>query len=235
MLIYHISDTHNQHAKITTPKNVDLLIHSGDAGVERKAKNSEIEIREFLKWFSSQNVKHKIYVPGNHDSSVEAGRITKEECLEMGIHLLINETVEVEGMKIWGSPYVPTFGDWSFMKARNNISEIWDQMDLEADVLVTHGPPYGILDLAVKNYRDSYGVSLLKYIEHVGCKSLLKKLKESNAKLHCFGHCHSKESCFNNGIFIHPEFNMMFSNASSLMDKPGERFRFTGNLITLGF
>lgn len=235
MRIWHISDTHNRHEKLIIPENIDMVIHSGDATTARKSKQNFPEMEVFAKWFSSLAIEHKIFVPGNHDSSIASGRFNKQMFSELGIHMLNMETIEIEGVKIWGSAYTPTFGRWSFMKARNKMmSEVWSKMNLEADILVSHGPPFGILDLTTRVYRDSNGETRVSYFEHVGCKSLLKMLKQSKAKLLLFGHCHSKAECLNNGLLRHPDYPMVFSNAASLVDKASnDRFKYNGNIIEL--
>lgn len=86
--------------------------------------------------------------------------------------------IELEGVKIWGSPITPTFFNWAFNRDPGaDIQKYWNKIPEDTDILVTHGPAYGILDLS----RN----------QHVGCKDLLEKIKKlSNLKLHCFGHIH---------------------------------------------
>ena len=73
---------------------------------------------------------------------------------------------------------------------------MWKDIPKDTDILVTHGPPYGILDLNM-------------YKEHTGCPHLLKKVMEVRPQLHVFGHIHE-------GYGIHLEEDTIFHNASSV-------------------
>jgi Icc-related predicted phosphoesterase len=86
--------------------------------------------------------------------------------------------VMIDGLKVYGSPITPTYHDWAFnVLPGSPIAEAWEKIPLDTDVLITHGPPKGILD---KNSRD----------ELLGCPELLRKVKEIKPKLHTFGHVH---------------------------------------------
>jgi Icc-related predicted phosphoesterase len=109
-----------------------------------------------------------VFVAGNHDTSIEKGLVAKSDFNDRGIHYLENETIEIEGLKIFGSPYTPTFGyGWSFNKDRNKLERIWRKaIDEDVDIVIVHGPPRGMLD-------SSYDRAGL--MEHCGDKSLFKK------------------------------------------------------------
>jgi len=86
--------------------------------------------------------------------------------------------VTVAGIKFYGSPWQPWFYDWAFnLKRRTEIRAKWDLIPLDTEVLITHGPPYGILD------RTTRG-------ERVGCEELLEAIKQIRPRLHVFGHIH---------------------------------------------
>ncbi|HXN74932.1 MAG TPA: hypothetical protein VN855_00385, partial [Candidatus Acidoferrum sp.] len=96
-----------------------------------------------------------------------------------GIFLLNDSGIEVEGIKIWGSPVQPFFHDWAFNRRRGaEIKKHWDLIPEDTEILVTHGPPLGILDVTIRNG------------EHVGCADLMDKILISQIKLHTFGHIH---------------------------------------------
>ena len=76
------------------------------------------------------------------------------------VHYLCDSGLEFEGLKIWGSPYTPTFGKWNFMRNRGDeIKKHWDLIPSDVDILVTHGPPYGIFDETIDGI-------------HAGCEDL---------------------------------------------------------------
>lgn len=204
-----ISDTHLAHEDITIPK-CDFLIHSGDATY----RGSEQEIRSFANWFNRQPAKHLIYTPGNHEVFFEkALPLSKawfqEECPKG--HLLLHEEITIDGLKIFGSPWTPEFGNWAFMYSRFEQEGIekWDSIPNDVDILVTHGPPQNILD-RVEN-PNVYNSGPL------GCYDLRERIKNlKNLKLHVFGHIHS-------GHGIMTIDNTIFVNAS-VMDEMYDPF-----------
>lgn len=93
-------------------------------------------------------------------------------------HYLENSGVEVAGLRIWGSPITPWFFDWAFNRQRGaDIRRYWAQIPDQIDVLLTHGPPYGIRDL---NWQGTL----------TGCEDLNQRVWEVAPKLHVFGHIH---------------------------------------------
>jgi len=82
-------------------------------------------------------------------------------------------------LKIWGSPYTPTFQSWYFMRNRGlDIKKHWDLIPSDIDILVTHGPPYGMFDETIEEIR-------------VGCEDLRLAVQERiKPRIHCFGHIH---------------------------------------------
>jgi Icc-related predicted phosphoesterase len=94
------------------------------------------------------------------------------------MYYLLDEELELEGLKFYGSPYQPEFCNWAFNLPRGpQLARKWAKIPDDTDVLITHGPPGGILD------RVAGG-------ELVGCNDLRKRVKEINPKLHVFGHIH---------------------------------------------
>ena len=73
--------------------------------------------------------------------------------------------IELNNLKIFGSPWVPKHGHWGFLLNESQRLEKWAQIPEDTDVLITHGPPHGIGDLADSDV-------------HLGCKHLLAKVKE---------------------------------------------------------
>lgn len=233
--IWHISDTHGHHKELKVPSDVDIVIHSGDASNYKDPYRNEAEMHSFLTWYSSLKIPYKIFVAGNHDTSIEKGLILKEDMKNsMGIDYLYMETIEVLGYKIWGSPYVPRYGDWAFMKPRNKMmKKVWDFIDLEADIIVTHTPPKGILDYSDRRIHDPTINTTITVVEDCGCLSLKKCIIQINPKLHCFGHIHSTRNIQNAGTRTMPGLQTVFSNGSCCMDGERNRMVFNGNVIDL--
>lgn len=207
--ILHISDTHTYHRLLTIPP-VDLIIHSGDGSNPKDPYTNEHEIMNFLNWYAIQDAQHKVYVPGNHDTSIEKGLVKKEEFTDRGITLLIDEFITIEGIKIWGSPWTPDFGHgWAWNKDRSKLYDIWQQIPDDTDIIITHGPPRGILDLAYD--RE-------KIMEFCGCRALYKRILEIKPKFSMFGHIHNNNDVVNAGTRTVANCPTIFSNGSVMTD-----------------
>lgn len=176
--IHCISDTHTKHGKIKLPGG-DILIHSGDCSSQGKLG----EVLGFLDWFADQDYSHLVLIAGNHDFIFEENpTLMAEECKSRGITYLNDSGCEIEGIKFWGSPVQPWFFDWAFNRQRGEqIKKHWDLIPEDTEVLITHGPPYGILD-GVPRHGGWY--------EAVGCKDLYERIIKTKVKLHVFGHIH---------------------------------------------
>lgn len=211
MKILHISDTHTFHGQYPDDKlkDVDMIIHSGDCSNPRDPYKNEQEVRNFITWYSSLPIKYKIYVAGNHDVSIEQGFITEENFRTAGIIYLEDDLIEIEGLKIYGTPYTPTFCNWSFMKARDKIYKVWEAIPEDTDILVVHGPPKGILDLSYDRQNN---------LEYCGCSALRKRIMKLNLKLVCFGHIHDTKDCYNAGTRTVEGCNTIFSNGACVTD-----------------
>jgi Icc-related predicted phosphoesterase len=204
--ITHISDTHNKHNQLNgLLPGGDLLIHSGD--ISSLGRKSEVE--RFVKWFNDiDNYTNKVFIAGNHDMTFDREQLLRDklayfegkteydtECAEgkpdwlkelLGIHLrpnvsyLENSDVTIDGIKIWGSPVTPSFGDgWAFNKDRgHDINEVWNTIPMDTNIVITHGPIYGYCDRT-----DRGGLN-------VGCEQLYHRLNEVQPRLHFSGHIH---------------------------------------------
>jgi predicted phosphodiesterase len=140
MKIWHISDTHTYHGLLKVPEGIDMVIHSGDATNPRDPYASEQEMLNFISWFGSLPIKHKVFVAGNHDLCIERNLVTKIDFMKNGIVYLENDYAEVEGIKIWGSPFTPTFGEgWAFNKKRSALHDVWKHIPDDVDIVVVHG------------------------------------------------------------------------------------------------
>lgn len=224
MKIWHISDTHGYHDLLEIPK-VNMVIHSGDASNQRLPHLNIFEYMKFLKWFGSLNIKYKIIIAGNHDSSIESGSITIEDFTDKGIIYLENTLVNIKGIKIWGSPYTPNFGNWSFMKNRSKLDKVWKQIPIDIDIVVTHTPPKGILDISEN--RDHT-------IEYCGCNALKKNMIRIEPKLHLFGHIHnSSKDIINAGTMKLSMLDTIFSNGSVVTDGKFGKLSSNGNILKL--
>lgn len=182
MKITFISDTHNLHDHYTSKSQNnllgegDLLIHAGDVSSLGTTK----EITDFLEWFANVPYTHKVFVAGNHDWGFESMTDIDQKYKDKGVHYLYDSMVEIEGLKIYGSPWQPEFFNWAFNLPRmgTELKSKWDKIPTDLDILITHGPPWGQLDIVPS------GIA-------VGCELLYKKVFEVKPIIHVFGHIHS--------------------------------------------
>lgn len=174
MKVVVISDTHNLHSKLILPAG-DLLIHCGDFSSFGSVK----EIISFNNYLKTLPFDKKLIVPGNHDLLCEKDISLCKSLISNG-KLFVDELIEIEGKKFYFSPWTPKFGNWCFMEERESIHRHWGKIPEKTDVLITHGPPHGILDSVMSSFGSI----------SVGCEALRKKVFEIKPRFHLFGHVH---------------------------------------------
>jgi len=224
--IWHVSDSHTYHRLLVVPKNVDIVIFSGDCSNPRDPYTNEPEVRNFLTWFAALPIKHKIFVAGNHDTSIEKKLITKIDFVARNIIYLENDYCFVDDLKIFGTPYTPSFGmGWAFNKARNKMHDkIWSHVEDDTDIIISHGPPKYILDLSTDMSHN---------LEFCGCSSFFKLCKKLKPKLVCFGHIHDNDDICNSGIKQIAGLDTIFSNGSIVKDGEFGKLISNGNIIEI--
>lgn len=226
MKIWHISDTHTFHSLLETPKDIDMIVFSGDCSNPKNPYENKEEVLNFIEYMKSLDIQYKIFVAGNHDTSIERNFITQGDFLEAGITYLENDWVEIEGLKIFGSPQTPSFGNgWAFNKKREKLHEHWKNIPDDVDIIVTHGPPKGVLDISYDRENN---------LERCGDSALLKRCLQIKPKLVCFGHIHNCEDIINAGtmtLSAHPETT--YSNGSVVTDGKFGRLSSNGNIFNL--
>ena len=229
MKILHISDTHGFHSRFPDEKfkDIDVVVHSGDCSNYKDAYRNAIEVADFIEWYKDVPVKYKIYVAGNHDTSIERKRITKEDFEANGIIYLENSFVNINGVKFYGTPVTPSFNDWAFMKARDKTHKVWEAIPEDTRVLIVHGPPKGIRDLSFD--RDGK-------LEFCGDNALMKRCisLQNTLKFVCFGHIHNMDGVYNQGISTFSMTQTIFSNAACVDDGRFDRgLTSFGNILEL--
>jgi Icc-related predicted phosphoesterase len=225
MKIYHISDTHSYHRLLRVPDNIDLIIFSGDESNYYDSWKNEPECIDFINWFSSLYVKYKVMIAGNHSAFIAKNtREFRQLCKDKNIIYLENEEVEIEGFKIWGSPFSPTFGNWHFMKSRDKMDRLWQNIPGDTDILVTHTPPRGCLDLSYNRNHE---------LEFCGCNALLKHVFRVKPILSLFGHVHTTDGIYNAGQIKLANLDTIFSNGSVVTDGKFGKISSSGNVFEI--
>ena len=193
MKVTLISDTHTKHLNCENDlPGGDLLIHAGDF---MSTGYSIEEAYEFFNWFDAiKTYDTKVLIAGNHDRLMEndpekmLGVLTGYKTIE---YLQDEEMVlyfdgpngdyPEDNIRIYGSPWQPEFYNWAFNLPRNGweLGQKWSNIPNNTDILITHGPPWGHLDVT------PYGNL------NVGCELLRVRVDELKPKIHVFGHIHS--------------------------------------------
>ena len=176
MRLVIIADTHTMHEGVKLPPG-DTIIHAGDI----TGNGSVIATIEFLDWFTKLNYKYKIFVAGNHDWLFESSSGLARSLVPQNINYLEDSGVTIEGLNFWGIPYTKPFCNWAFNREPDILKEHWDLIPNNIDILITHGAPYKVLDLA--NGYNSTG-------DHTGDRNLYDTVMRIKPKLHCYGHIH---------------------------------------------
>ena len=163
MRVVVLSDTHGKHRELSPLPEADLVVHAGDFATI----GTEAEVLDFLNWFCDLPHRHKVFVCGNHDEPLLSGRVSG---LPNNCHQLNFSSMVIEE-KIAGFPFfIEREGNSGYQKAIEYEEE-------GVDIVVSHQPPYGILDGDLL-----YG--------HLGSPTLLMKVKNWQPKFHLFGHIH---------------------------------------------
>jgi Icc-related predicted phosphoesterase len=185
MKIVATSDTHLRHKNVQIQKG-DVFVHAGDNNCM-----TETQLREFCTWVDSLKFKHKIIIAGNHDTIFkEKPDLVRKVTEENGIIYLEDSSVTIDGVKFYGSPWTPKYGEIYVFNAARSITEQaflgfqyplieekWAMIPEDTDVLITHGPPYDIMDQNINGSR-------------CGCVELRKVVERVIPKVHIFGHIH---------------------------------------------
>lgn len=186
-----ISDIHGTFPLLS---KTDILLIAGDicpVNQSHNPKNQETWIiNKFLPWVKDQ-ANQIIFIAGNHDFYFQKlfHNITEDDLktiLPKNVHYLRDSMVEINGIKIYGTPWTPTFGRWAFMVSEEFLENIFTGIPDNIDILLSHGPAYKFNDIILKGpYQNS-----IRQDNNLGSKALRKHLLRSKPKYFCYGHIH---------------------------------------------
>lgn len=222
MRLVIISDTHGLHPWLNMPEG-DVLIHAGDWC---HGFGSVAEMKRFADWIAEQPYAAKIVIAGNHDFPAQDNEARcRGNFRKRGVHYLRDSGVDIDGVSFWGSPWQPEYGGMAFNLPRgDDLWDKWRRIPKALDVLITHGPPLGILDNATSP-DDLFGED-----RSVGCKQLLRRVRQVKPKLHCFGHIHVSHgreeidgTCFINAANASGHMAMGMKLSEELVEKTSFR------------
>ena len=181
-----ISDTHCSFPQLPAG---DVLLHAGDFSF----LGTLPEVHEFNKYLGTLPFKHRIVIAGNHDVTLDLDLFEENvrsvpplrgvdaafvKARLVNCTYLEDSGVEVEGYKVWGAPGVYADGYCGAFTYQNpeRLRPHWNKIPPDTDIIVTHSPPYGIMDIAWR--------------KNLGCPILLEKVNEVKPLVHLFGHIH---------------------------------------------
>ena len=179
MKICCVADTHCADLEELNLPDADILIHAGDWTFRGDVK----EVAQFNEYCGKvkDKFKHGIHiVPGNHDWLAQKQLHLCKDMLA-NCHMVTHEVVEIEGKRFWFCPYTLFFNDWAFNEYEARLKDIYGMIPEGIDVLVTHGPPYGILDEVCRDFKQTF----------LGSHALLDQVQLVKPRFHVFGHIHS--------------------------------------------
>lgn len=182
MRIVAISDVHTKWKELKIPE-CDVLISAGDYSYRGE---SEI-VEAFHAWLYKQPANNIISVQGNHELWVERNFEKAKEIAERvcpGVHFIEEGPIEINGVKFWCSAFTPWFYDWAYNVQRGSeIDEHWKKIPEDTNILITHGPPFDVLDVVY--FPDGTPK------DNVGCWNLKARIKQIKPDIHIFGHIHN--------------------------------------------
>ena len=213
MKIVVISDTHTKHSKLTTPE-CDVLVHCGDFTYQGKYW----KVKSFYDWLCQQPATHKLVIAGNHEETFDrthpqynpACKAIIADAYDDSIHYLEDSEIVIEGIKFYGTPWTPRFYDWAFngitdadlpyQNGGQSLTEVYNRIPEDVQVLIAHGPPYDICDLSENGDERTGSIEMRR----------MTREKLGMLRLYLCGHIHEAR-----GMEV-TDGNITYINASSL-------------------
>lgn len=208
MIVYALAD---QHGDLPEIPECDLLLIAGDIcpdfmqgslrhGILDKGEQRQRAWldKQFRAWLDEIPAKEVVAIAGNHDFVFEHKFLIPE----LRWHYLEDSEVEIGGVRVWGTPWVPNLPSWAFYGSPNMLSVRAGAIPEGVDILLSHGPPYGYGDgIPGAMFIDG---EIRPGIDHVGEAELLANIKRIAPQHVICGHIHEAYGSFDyEGIPIH--------------------------------
>jgi Icc-related predicted phosphoesterase len=179
MRIVAIAD---QHGHLPAIPPCDCLLIAGDICPARDHSiSAQLDFLSgpFRAWLDHVPARDVVATWGNHDF---IGQESPKLVPRLRWQLLVDRAVEIDGWRIYGTPWQPMFQNWAFNLSEHQLAAKWEQIEHGTEILLCHGPPRGYGDNAPRpGQRD----------EHVGSPSLLLRIERVRPRLVVFGHVHN--------------------------------------------
>lgn len=184
--------TSDLHGALPEIPECDILLVGGDLPPAiNHSLGFQLEwlMTDFYNWLKTVPATHKIWIAGNHDFVLE--KMDTDTIRDMmGGTYLLDETVEVEGLRIHGTPWTPNLPDWAFPAEGKKAIEKFAKIP-ECDILLSHGPPRGFGDI-VPDYHMGYA--------HCGSELLQGRIRELEIPIVVCGHIHEGYGLYHDGV-----------------------------------
>lgn len=179
MKICAMSDLHSHWVPIL--QKCDVLVFAGDVSRVGGIKWWDEVFLEYLELHNRMYDKC-IMVFGNHDDDLQIASIKGELNVPDNVVVLNNESFKYKGVNFFGSPFIKeskAIIESKLMFSEQQLRQLYVEMPIGTDVLITHQPPYGFGDTVVE---QSY---------HLGSMALMDRIRVVRPKIHFFGHIHT--------------------------------------------
>lgn len=188
--------TADLHGTLPDIPDCDLLLVGGDVcpeGVGKVEKyglpdnGASIQLdwldKEFRGWLRRLNERdiRVVGIAGNHDFVFERMAVAAQELLLPWTYLR-DQTIEVDGISIHGTPWVPGLPRWAFYGSPQYLERRAAVVPTNVDILLSHGPPYGTADFVAPQFGS----------QHVGDPALGEHLRRIKPKALVCGHIHEQ-------------------------------------------
>jgi hypothetical protein len=150
----------------------DLLVIAGDICSDYFPQRDWLD-RDFRKWLARIPARHVVATWGNHDFAGDAGDVPDLRC-----RFLVDQTIELDGVRIHGTPWTPVQSRFAFTEDEDVLEGIFSRIPSDVDILISHGPPYGWVDMS-------------RYGTHDGSTALLAAIQRARPALTICGHVHA--------------------------------------------
>ncbi len=192
MRICGISDMHGQLSFSIEP--CDLLLICGDIlplSIQMNSKYSKGWLNnDFKEWCNKQPCDKVFFIGGNHDMFIQNHEEQLRKMFPKGekATYIKDETVAFNDIKIYGTPWSKTFGNWFFMKDEEELRRLFEEHEEEiknSDIVISHDAPYGTSDVLLQEDCPWANGN------HIGCKALDYIIEKTQPSILLHGHLHS--------------------------------------------
>lgn len=188
MNVYATADLHGQLFPI--PEDCDTLLIAGDicpdfprdgSHLTRQADWLDTTFRKWLATTSGQVVA----IWGNHDFVGERPALVPD----LPWRLLQDSGVVVNGLRVYGTPWVPGLPRWAFYASEEALADRAEWIPDGLDVLMTHGPPYLFGDFIPTSQKQQTKYGNFSGV-NVGDPSMNEAIERARPRITICGHIH---------------------------------------------